>query len=111
MILLIIDDSRTIRDFLRKMFESIFENIYECEDGSEALNAYCMYLPSYVFMDVQMKIMDGISATVELIKHFPEAKIIIISIFNGRTKEAAFKAGTIAYVNKENLIELFDIVR
>jgi CheY-like chemotaxis protein len=77
--LLIIDDSRKMRELLRKMFEKKFENIYECEDGSEALDAYRRYLPSYVFMDVEMKLLDGIKATTELKSKFPDARIIIVA--------------------------------
>jgi DNA-binding NarL/FixJ family response regulator len=93
------------------MFESKFENIYEYEDGSEALNAYRRYLPSYVFMDVQMKFVDGISATREIIQSFPDARIIILTGYNGRIKNEAISAGAFAYVPKDNLTELFDIIQ
>lgn len=108
--LLIIDDNPKMRYLLRKMFEVKFENIYEREDGSEALDAFYMYLPAYVLMDVRMKIMDGINATIELKKSFPDAKIVIISVHNDILKNEAYNAGAIAFVKKDNLMELFEII-
>ncbi len=78
--LMLVDDSKLVRkkltDILTKAGHTI---VCECERGDEALTAYRTYKPDIVTMDINMPGMDGIETTAEIRKHYPDAKIIIVS--------------------------------
>lgn len=85
-------------------------NIYECEDGSEALAAYEEHNPEWVVMDVEMKEKDGIAATREILKSHPEANILILTQDGSdRLREQAKQAGAARFVLKEDLLTIRQI--
>jgi DNA-binding NarL/FixJ family response regulator len=107
MIILIVDDSEPMRRTLKTFIRDLAEAVYECEDGGDALAAYERYRPGCVLMDIEMKRVDGIRATKEIIAAFPEARIIILTSYDDpHYRAAASAAGALAYVTKENLLEL-----
>ena len=106
-ILLIVEDNPKMRQMLRSLFPDSGYQIYECEDGSEALDAYKRYKPDCVLMDIVMKKMDGITATQQIIDTYPEAKIIIVTDYDDKMlREKAKSAGAYDYVVKEDLYVL-----
>jgi CheY-like chemotaxis protein len=109
--LLIAEDSPKMRDMIKEMFRPFFENIFECEDGLSAVLKYKKYIPDWVFMDIKMKGMDGITATGEITKDFPGAKIIIVTGYKDTEfRKAAEKNGAAGYVLKDNLYEIYNII-
>ena len=61
-------------------------------------------------MDIEMGQMDGITATREIPRTFPSARVVIVSKRDDdQTREAARKAGACAYVLKENLIAIREL--
>ena len=109
--ILIVDDSAEMRKAIRLVVKDLASSIYECEDGSEAVGAYADCHPDWVFMDIRMKKMDGLSATSLLKARFPEARVVIVTVCHGNDmKEAARSAGACAYVMKDNLLELRSIL-
>jgi len=81
--IMLVDDSKLIRkkltDILTKAGHTI---VHECETGDEAIKGYRTYKPDIVTMDINMPVMNGIEATVEIRKKYPDAKIIIVSANN-----------------------------
>ena len=64
-----------------------------------------------VLMDVEMKPIDGITATRLIKASHPEAKVIIITNYGDkRTRAAATQAGAVAFLEKENLVSLRKLV-
>ena len=105
--LLIADDSEPIRRLLCGLVEGIAEEIIECANGTDAVRVYFDRRPDWVLMDVRMKGLNGITATREIIRRDPAAKIIVLSQYDDtQIRDAAVEAGAIAYVQKENLLEL-----
>jgi len=78
--IMLVDDSKLIRkkltDILSKAGHTI---VSECERGDDALTAYRTYKPDIVTMDINMPGISGIEATDEIVKAYPDAKIIIVS--------------------------------
>ena len=104
--LLIVDDSERARRMIKSVMKNIATEIHECNDGSEALAAYALYRPDWVFMDIEMKDMDGITATRQITAAFPGARVVIISNHDGADfRAAASEAGACGYFTKDNLIE------
>jgi CheY-like chemotaxis protein len=109
--LMIVDDNEDVRIFLRSLFEDTADEIIECSDGLSAVESYAKFLPDYVLMDIEMKKMDGLTATEIIIKENPGAKIIIVTSHNNANlKEAAKLLGAAAFVSKDNLFELENII-
>ncbi len=108
---LIVDDSRPMREFIRMTLGHAVVVVGECEDGSEALDAYARLIPDWVLMDLEMKEMDGISATKEIIAAYPKAQIIVLTDHDDvALHRAAFEAGAARYIIKDDLLSIVDIL-
>lgn len=73
--------------------------------------AYEKFCPEWVLMDVEMKEKDGFTATREIIRLHPEAKILILTKHKTeRMRLEAERAGACQYVLKENLLSIRGII-
>lgn len=109
--ILIVDDNNEVRRMIRNLVEDLETEFCECDDGAQALSAYQENMPDWVFMDVQMKEMDGLTATRQIKESFPKAKVVILTNYSdAKTQKAAIDAGASAFVGKENLFALREII-
>lgn len=112
MTVMLVDDNRNFRRMVKSILAGTVEQFFECNDGSEAVEAYDLHHPDWVLMDIQMPNVDGITATRMLKDAYPEARIIILSSFgDDGLRESARSAGADAYVLKEQLSSVNDILR
>lgn len=110
--LLIVEDNRSMRRLIKSVVKDLALSVHECADGAEALSAYEAHCPEWVLMDVEMERVDGLTATREIIKFHPKAKIMILTKYaTERMREKAEKAGASEYVLKENLLKIRDILQ
>lgn len=110
--LLIVEDNLSMRRLIKSVVEDLALSVHECADGSEALEAYQDVMPEWVLMDVEMKEMDGFTATREIIETYPNAKIMILTKYStSRMREEAKKAGACEYVLKEDLLTIRQIIQ
>ena len=70
--------------FMRTMISDIltqagFEIVGEAETGAQAVEKYKLLRPDLVTMDIVMPDMGGIDAVREIVKHDPEAKVLMCS--------------------------------
>ncbi|HAP32163.1 MAG TPA: histidine kinase [Firmicutes bacterium] len=79
---LIVDDIQQTRVDIRRLlyFEDDLDVCGEAENGEEALAAVARYSPDVVLMDINMPVMDGITATQALSHSHPHVPVVIISI-------------------------------
>jgi Response regulator containing a CheY-like receiver domain and an HTH DNA-binding domain len=104
---LIVDDSEPMRRMIKTFIDDLVEDTIECGDGSEALAAYREHQPDLVLMDLKMGVVDGLAATRQIKKFFPEARIVMVSQWEDKAlREAAHTAGAEAYVGKSDLLPL-----
>jgi DNA-binding NarL/FixJ family response regulator len=105
--LLIVEDNPIMRRLIRRIVSDATDEITECTDGSEAVDAYAELHPDCVLMDVEMKQTNGILATRQIKALFPEARIVIVTQYDDHAlRRAAEEAGAAGYMLKENLHEL-----
>lgn len=112
MTLLIVDDNSAMRQLVRSIVSKLGDEVYECEDGDQVLAAFTEHQPDWVVMDVEMKRMDGLQATAQLIAHYPETKIVIVTNYTDvQTRAAASAAGAIAFCSKDDLLLLRKLIQ
>lgn len=80
--ILIVDDSSQTREDLRRLlyFEKDVEVIGEAANGQEAMDSANSLHPHVILMDINMPVMDGITASENISLKHPEIAIIITSI-------------------------------
>jgi two-component system, NarL family, response regulator LiaR len=75
--------------------------IAEAANGQQAVELGLQLRPDIILMDLVMEEMDGIEATKQLIKQWPEAKVIIVTSFLDDEKVyPALEAGATSYLLK-----------
>jgi CheY-like chemotaxis protein len=111
MTVLIVDDNEKIRALVRDYLPASVDEIYECADGSEAFALYQTHLPDWVLMDINMKDVDGITATRQIIAAYPKAHVMMVTDYQEEElRNAAFEAGACQYVVKEDLLSISEIL-
>ena len=104
--ILLVDDQPIARSALRMRIElePDMAVIAEAGDGVAALALAREALPQIVIMDIEMPIMDGITATAALRAAVPESAVIIHSLHDDAATQArARAAGAVAFVGKHRL--------
>jgi DNA-binding NarL/FixJ family response regulator len=104
---LIADDHEIMRRGIRSVLESRDDiEVFEAENGKEAIDKTHEFKPHLVILDVSMPVLDGFSAAREIKKAFPEIPILIFSL--DRTEaftEVAKKIGVSGYISKNDVGE------
>lgn len=101
-----------MRRLIKRLIKGVPAEIFECSDGSQALQAYTTHQPDLVLMDIEMKDMDGITATRQILATFPNARIVIVSNYDSdEVRAAAREAGAWAFCSKANLLSLRSLIR
>ncbi|MFY3791564.1 response regulator [Ureibacillus sp. MALMAid1270] len=113
--IIIIDDHQLFREGVKRIldFEDSFEVVAEGDDGVNVVRLYGDHLPDVVLMDINMPGKNGVDATSELIKEFPEAKVIMLSIHDDESYVShALKSGALGYMLKEmDADEIVDAIK
>jgi two-component system response regulator DegU len=102
--IIIIDDHQLFREGVKRIleFEESFEVVAEGDDGSDIIGLYKEHMPDVVLMDINMPGKNGVEATADLIKEFPDAKVIMLSIHDDESYVThALKSGALGYMLKE----------
>jgi CheY-like chemotaxis protein len=112
MTILIVEDNASVRRLIKTIVAGVATQIDECADGAQALEAYIAHRPDFVLMDIQMKPIDGLTATRQIKAADPAARIIVVTDYDqADLREAARLAGACAFVVKENLLELVSFLQ
>ena len=102
---LLVDDHKLVRAGIRALLETLpqVEVVGEASDGREALDLAASLKPDIVLMDIAMKGMNGLEATMRLKQTFPEMRVIMLSMY--ATEDyvmQALHAGACGYLVKES---------
>lgn len=108
--ILIVEDNPAMRRLIRSIVSDVAE-VFECEDGAEALPLYVEHRPDWVLMDIRMQHLSGIEATRHLLKLDSEARVVIVTGYDDTDLRAAAHAvGARGYVLKEDLSVLRQMI-
>ena len=108
--ILIAEDNKINQIVAQKYFARLgFTNVSVAENGQEALEMTLKNKYDYIFMDMQMPVMDGVKATERIYEemHFLEAPIIIAMTANNgdEDKSRCENAGMVGFLTKPFDIE------
>lgn len=113
--LLLCDDHAMFRQGLRSILETeeSFRIIGEAATGREAVRHALQTRPDVVLMDIQMPELDGVAATKHVLAEWPEAKVIILTMYRqDRYVFEAVKVGARGYMLKDaDAEDLIDAIR
>ena len=113
---LIAEDEALIRLDLKEMLEEEgYSVVAEVGDGQQAVDRAQELLPDLVILDIQMPVLDGLSAA-EQIASSRTAPVIVLTAFSQRDLvERARDAGAMAYLvkpfNKNDLVPAIEVAR
>ncbi len=77
--ILVIDDEESVRTLLRRVLEGAGYQVMEASNGHEGVERYRDQKADLVIMDILMPDTDGMEATHQLTREYPEAKIIAMT--------------------------------
>lgn len=102
---MIVDDSAVIRGLYRKMIdeEGGMEIVADASNGQMAIDRVADADVDVVVMDIEMPVLDGVSAIPGMLKAVPDVQIIMSSTLTERNAEIALKAleaGARDYIQK-----------
>ncbi|HMK45905.1 MAG TPA: response regulator [Methanocella sp.] len=98
----IVDDERSIVQIYREILEAMSIPIaFVAFDGEDAINKFkeSKKKPQVVLMDYRMPVMNGIQASISMLRIDPSVKIIFISA-DGSVRDEAMKAGAATFIQK-----------
>lgn len=97
---------------IRALIADIDPEVIECADGGEAIRAYDEHRPDFVLMDINMTPVDGLTAAREILLRYPDARIIAVTQHqDARTRARGQEIGIWAFVGKDDLMSLRDLIR
>ena len=100
---LIVDDRQTVREILKSYLEeeSGIKIVGYAENGQEAIDLTKVHQPDVILMDIEMPVMDGLTATQIISEQFVNTKVLIMSIHNeDNYLNAAIQVGAKGYLKK-----------
>ncbi len=96
------EDERVLRQSMSRMlFEEGIEVVAEAENGVQLLSVLKTVRPDLVLLDIQMKVMNGSEALLQLRAAYPNLKVVILTSFSEESLMDDFrKKGATAFVTK-----------
>jgi two-component system, NarL family, response regulator len=112
---MIVDDHPAMRIGLEAILDRVagVTIVAIAANGAEAVQLFRRHHPDVTLMDLRMPVMDGVAATEILLCEAPEARIVMLSCYDGDEYiYRGLRAGAKSYLLKDTLIEnLVDAIR
>jgi len=102
--ILIVDDHTVVRDGLNALLsaEGGMKVVGSAANGAEAVKLVQELQPDVILLDLVMPLMDGVQATKEIKKAWPQARILVLTSFaENHMVFSAIKAGAMGYLMKD----------
>lgn len=102
--ILLCDDHPMIRVALRSTIsmEPNMSVVGEATNGSEAILMFQKYSPDVILMDINMPMMDGLEAMVNILDEYPDARFILLTNYDSEEDiYRGLEAGAMGYIIKD----------
>lgn len=113
--LLLVEDQTLMRQGLKTILdlEPGFRVVGEAADGERGVQLALELRPDVVLMDVQMPKLNGVQATAELVRQWPEARVVILTTFDRDDYVyQGVRAGALGYLLKDTpATQLIETIR
>jgi DNA-binding NarL/FixJ family response regulator len=113
--IVLVDDHKLVRDGVKTILErgGEFRVVGEAESGTEAVQLCRRLNPPLVLMDIGLPGMNGIDATTEIMRHCPDTRIVMLSMYDDENSVVgAIRSGARGFVlKKASSAELLDALR
>ena len=88
--ILVADDERSVREFLRKALELKGHDVVAVQDGAEAVTALAKGDPDFdlLLADIKMPVMDGIALALTAAKNHPDLPILLMTGYADQRERA-----------------------
>ncbi|UVT20120.1 MAG: response regulator transcription factor [Nitrospira sp.] len=106
--IVIVDDHTLVRQEIRSLLEGYpdIDVVGEARNGLEAIFMVEKFRPHVILMDINMPKMNGIEATAQISKGYPDTIIIGFSVnTTTENQEAMKRAGAVQLVAKDAAVE------
>lgn len=104
-VLLVDDEPSVLRGLrMRLGLEADIRVVGQAADGATAVDLAGRLSPDVVLMDINLPVVDGITATRQLAARVPLAAVVILSLHDDKgTIDRALAAGAVAFVAKQQM--------
>ncbi len=108
--ILVADDHSRSREVIRRFCLRPDDVVVEAGDGAEAVELFDRHSPHWVLMDLDMPVMDGLTALGIIREHSPEARVVIVTQHDAPELQShALQLGACAWIRKDNLADLHSL--
>ena len=111
---LIVDDDIFVSGALKTILESSGDITVPAtgSDGKEAVELFRRYHPDVLLMDIRMKEVSGLDAAAEILKEFPDARILLLTTFSDDEYIVrALQLGAKGYLLKQDYASILPALR
>lgn len=91
---MLVDDSAVVRGFISRILESDpdIKVVASVSNGEQGVNSAARYNPDIVILDIEMPVMDGITALPKILASSPGVKVLMCSTLTVQNAEVTMKA-------------------
>ncbi|WP_454041704.1 response regulator [Cellulosimicrobium sp. Marseille-Q8652] len=104
----VVDDEQLFREGITRLVDSASDMsvVGEAADGHQGVAQVMAHRPDVVLMDMQMPVMDGLSATQEILRSAPTTAVVVLTAFQSdRYVLPALRMGASGYLLKSSSVE------
>jgi two-component system response regulator NreC len=101
---LLVEDHKIMRDGIKAILgrSEEFRVVGEAESGPDAVQFVKRLRPELVVMDIGLPGINGVETTVEILRHHPECKIVILSMYDDENSVVgAIRSGARGFILKK----------
>jgi DNA-binding NarL/FixJ family response regulator len=99
--ILLADDHLETVELLRSLLQPEFDVIGHVTDGRTLVTHACRLSPDVIVSDISMPEVDGLEAAAEILRHNPDARIVLVTVHGDRGLVArGLQTGALGFVLK-----------
>lgn len=99
--IMLVDDSSVVRGFLSRILdeEDDTEVVASVINGQQAVDSVARSKPDLIILDIEMPVMDGITAVPKILEKMPGAKILMCSTLSTKNADISMKAMSLGAID------------